>query len=127
MKNAPLKSAQRRGLWKCGQGPALPHSSTAQQNQKKRTPEALPKPALIDGLKSGKAVLIVDRGRPVARLEPIEGGEKGGQDGRLARLIREGVLRPRRSVAPAAVFTSPPPASAASAVAALIDERRGGR
>ncbi len=25
--------------------------------------------ALIDGLKSGSSVLIVDRGRPVARLE----------------------------------------------------------
>ncbi len=29
--------------------------------------------ALIDGLKGGSGVLIVDRGRPVARLEPITG------------------------------------------------------
>ena len=33
MKNAPLKSAQRRGLWKCGQGPALP---TAPQHNRAR-------------------------------------------------------------------------------------------
>ena len=30
--------------------------------------------ALIDGLKGGSAVLIVDRGRPVARLEPVTAG-----------------------------------------------------
>lgn len=83
--------------------------------------------ALIDGLKGGEAVLIVDRGRPVARLEPVAGGEEGGPSGRLARLIRDGVLRPRRTIAPAAVFTSPPPSSRASAVGALIDERREGR
>ncbi len=83
--------------------------------------------ALIDGLKGGEAVLIVDRGRPVARLEPVTGGEDGGQGGRLARLIRDGVLRPRRAVAPAAIFTSSPPIPGASAVGALIDERRNGR
>ncbi len=44
MKNAPLKSARRRGLWKCGQGIRLAHSPTAEQNQKKRTDHALPKP-----------------------------------------------------------------------------------
>jgi hypothetical protein len=60
MKNEPLKSARRRGLWKCGQGIRLAHSPTAQQNQKKRTYDVLPKPdnfiryrqplsALIDG------------------------------------------------------------------------------
>jgi hypothetical protein len=44
MKNAPLKSARRRGLWKCGQGIRLAHSPTAEQNQKKRTNHVLPKP-----------------------------------------------------------------------------------
>jgi antitoxin (DNA-binding transcriptional repressor) of toxin-antitoxin stability system len=83
--------------------------------------------ALIDGLKGGEVVLIVDRGRPVARLEPVVGGEEGGSSGRLARLIRDGVLRPRRTVAPSAIFTSSPPSSGASAVGALIDERREGR
>jgi len=83
--------------------------------------------SLIDGLKGGEAVLIVDRGRPVARLEPVTGGEEGGQGGRLARLLRDGVLWPRRSVAPAALFTSAPPSSGASAVGTLIDERREGR
>jgi antitoxin (DNA-binding transcriptional repressor) of toxin-antitoxin stability system len=83
--------------------------------------------ALIDGLKGGEAVLIVDRGRPVARLEPVTGGEESGQGGRLSRLIRDGVLRPRRTVAPAAVFSTAPPRADASALASLIDERREGR
>jgi antitoxin (DNA-binding transcriptional repressor) of toxin-antitoxin stability system len=83
--------------------------------------------SLIDGLKGGEAVLIVDRGRPVARLEPIIGGEDAGQEGRVSRLLRDGVLRPRRTVSPASLFTSPPPGSIASAVDALIDERRDGR
>lgn len=83
--------------------------------------------ALIDGLKGGSPVLIVDRGRPVARLEPVTGPEPGGQSGRLSRLIRDGVLRPRLTVAPEAVFNSPPPSAGASAVDALINERREGR
>jgi prevent-host-death family protein len=37
--------------------------------------------ALIDGLKSGSPVLIVDRGRPVARLEPVIIGDQGGTEG----------------------------------------------
>jgi antitoxin (DNA-binding transcriptional repressor) of toxin-antitoxin stability system len=83
--------------------------------------------ALIDGLKGGEPVLIVDRGRPVARLEPVVGHEEGAHSGRLARLIRDGVLRPRLSSAPTAVFNTPPPRADASAVASLIDERREGR
>jgi prevent-host-death family protein len=84
--------------------------------------------ALIDGLKGGgEPVLIVDRGRPVARLEPVTGREEGGHNGRLSRLIRDGVLRPRRTDAPAAVFSAPPPRAGASAVESLIDERREGR
>ena len=53
--------------------------------------------ALIDGLKRGSPVLIVDRGRPVARLEPVTRLGEGEQDGRLSRLIREGIVRPGRA------------------------------
>jgi prevent-host-death family protein len=84
--------------------------------------------ALIDGLRGGSRVLIVDRGRPVARLEPVTGG-KDEQDGRIARLVREGVLRPAGTRMPQSLLTEPPPRmkSGASAVAALIEERRDGR
>ena len=86
--------------------------------------------ALIDGLKGGSSVLIVDRGRPVARLEPVTGdAEGGGQDGKLARLQRDGLVRPRRSRPPRTLFSSPPARArgGASAVDALIEERREGR
>lgn len=84
--------------------------------------------ALIDGLKGGSPVLIVDRGRPVARLEPVSGDHDEGQDGRLMRLIRDGLVRPRRRRPPRALFSSDPPRAdaGASAVEALIEERREG-
>ena len=85
--------------------------------------------ALIDGLKGGSPVLIVDRGRPVARLEPVTTGDEGEQDGRLSRLLRDGVVRPRRAEPPQALFSSQPPraSAGASAVDALLEERREGR
>jgi antitoxin (DNA-binding transcriptional repressor) of toxin-antitoxin stability system len=76
--------------------------------------------ALVDGLRGGSPALIVDRGRPVARLEPVAVREEGGQEGRLSRLIRDGVARPRRTGPPTALFTTSPPRANASAVEALI-------
>ena len=84
--------------------------------------------ALIDGLKSGSPVLIVDRGRPVARLEAVPAGVMS-DDGRLARLVREGVVRPGRGKPARKLITDQPPRieGGASAVAALLQERREGR
>ena len=83
--------------------------------------------ALIDGLESGSPVLIVDRGRPVARLEPVT--SCGSADGRLERLLRAGVIRPPRGAPPQALFSDAPPRAkrGQSAVAALLQERREGR
>ena len=85
--------------------------------------------ALIDGLRGGSPVLIVDRGRPVARLEPVTGEPSADPDGRLSRLIRDGVVRPRRAAPPGALFTDQPPRPNAgvSAVRLLLEERREGR
>ena len=85
--------------------------------------------ALIDSLKGGSPVLIVDRGRPVARLEPVTGAQAGEQDPRLARLLREGLVRPRRKGPARVIFRSQPPRAnaAVSIVDALIEERRDGR
>jgi prevent-host-death family protein len=84
--------------------------------------------ALIDGVKSGSPVLIVDRGRPVARLEPVRGGQ-ADDDSRLARLVRAGIVRPARATVPKAVLTTKPPRLRAgvSGLRALLDERREGR
>jgi prevent-host-death family protein len=85
--------------------------------------------ALIDGLKGGASVLIVDRGRPVARLEPVTAGREPDHEGRLSRLIREGTVRPRRSPLSRTLFAEQPPRAKhqPSAVEALIEERRNGR
>jgi prevent-host-death family protein len=85
--------------------------------------------ALIDRLKAGSPVLIVDRGRPVSRLEPVSGSAREAPDGRLSRLLRDGVVRPRRSDPPLALFNTLPPRVCAgqSGVDALIKERREGR
>ena len=83
--------------------------------------------ALIDSVKGGSPVLIMDRGRPVARLEPV--ARAGRDDDRLSRLVREGVVRPARGVVPKGLFTTRPPRpkKGVSGVRALLDERREGR
>ena len=85
--------------------------------------------ALIDGLKNGSHVLIVDRGRPVARLEPVTVADRSDDDGRLARLVRAGIVRPARAVVPKAIASTRPPRprKGASAVRVLIEDRRTGR
>jgi prevent-host-death family protein len=84
--------------------------------------------ALIDGVKGGSPVLIVDRGRPVARLEPVS-GIRADDEGRLARLVRAGVVRPGRGSVPKAVVATKPPRvkHGESGVRALLEERRDGR
>lgn len=84
--------------------------------------------ALIDGLKGGSPVLIVDRGRPVARLEAIGGPEEGQGRERLSRLVRSGLVRPRRREPDLALFAepSPGPEPGVSIVDAVIEERREG-
>src|SRR5687767_10337429 len=83
---------------------------------------------LIDRVKAGSTVVIVDRGRPVARLEPVTAAG-ANDDGRLEGLFRDGVLRPARSrLAKEALTTRPARLKrGASGVRALLDERREGR
>lgn len=83
---------------------------------------------LIDGLASGSSVLIVDRGRPVARLAPVTSGVMP-DDERLARLIRAGIISPRPGKPAQSLLSKPPPQAkgGSSALATLLDERREGR
>ena len=85
--------------------------------------------AQIDGLRSGSPVLIVDRGRPVARLEPVGLQPERDADGRLSRLVREGLVRPRRAPLGPSVFSAEPASvgQGASVLEALLEERREGR
>lgn len=83
--------------------------------------------ALIDQVKAGETVVILDRGTPVARLEPVVGADRS--DGRLQRLERAGLLRRAVGRPPVDVIRAPGPQvpDGQSAARALIAERREGR
>jgi prevent-host-death family protein len=84
--------------------------------------------ALIDHVRGGESVLIVDRGIPVARLESAVASPVDAE-GRIARLERAGAVRSARKPPATGVLSRKPPSPrrGASAVSALVDERRGGR
>lgn len=81
--------------------------------------------ALIDQVRGGESVLIVDRGIPVARLESAIGVELE-DGGRVARLERAGVVRSARKPPAREVLSARPPSprSGASAVRVLLEDRR---
>ncbi len=83
--------------------------------------------SLLDRVRAGESILITDRGRPVARLEPVTA--MGETDGRLLRLERAGSLRIGQAAPPIDLVrqTGPRLPDGASAVDALIAERREGR
>ena len=83
--------------------------------------------AVLDWVKGGESVVILDRGTPVARLEPIT--RAPDQAGRIERLERSGALLRGRTAPPLDLIRAPAPRprKGASAVATLLDERRTGR
>lgn len=84
--------------------------------------------ALIDQVRAGESVLIMDRGTPVARLESAVSASPDAE-GRIARLERAGAVRAASKPPVTELLRTRPPAlrAGASAVAALIEERREGR
>jgi len=84
--------------------------------------------ALIDRVRGGESVLIVDRGIPVARLESAVGSDLDA-DGKIARLERAGAVRAARKPMASELLSAPRPGlrRGASAVGALLDERRSAR
>lgn len=84
--------------------------------------------ALIDRVKGGESVLIVDRGTPVARLEPVISASPD-PEGRIARLERAGAVRAARAKPAKSIVSSAPPrlSPGASGVSVVLDERRSGR
>jgi len=81
--------------------------------------------AYLKKVRAGRAILVVDRDEPVARLERIDAGEVA--DDRIGRLERAGLLR--RAVRPLdlAAFRESGPRPERSVLDALLDERREGR
>jgi prevent-host-death family protein len=83
--------------------------------------------ALVDQARSGETILILDHGRPVARLESVP--SELDPEGRLARLESQGLLRRAETPPPRELLSQKPPvaSSGASIVEALLAERRFGR
>ncbi len=85
--------------------------------------------ALIDRVRHGESILITDRSRPVARLEPVNSSIGSGDDeGRLQRLERAGLIRRAHSARLDEILRVPPSAdSGADVVQELVNERRASR
>ena len=83
--------------------------------------------ALIDRVRSGESIVILDRGTPVARLQPV--ADRPDPTGRLRRLERAGIVRVGTAPPPLELLRGPAPhlTVGASAVEAVLDERRSGR
>jgi prevent-host-death family protein len=82
--------------------------------------------AYLDRVRAGESVLIVDRGVPIARIDPVR-----TDDARIARLERAGILRPPRSKEKVALEFLAQPGEARgdrpSLLDAVLEERSEGR
>ena len=85
--------------------------------------------ALIDLVRHGETVLIMDRGRAVARLEPMLPGNDPQAEGQLSQLERGGIIRRARAHPPKKFLQQPLPkvTGKASVLRALLAERSEGR
>jgi prevent-host-death family protein len=85
--------------------------------------------ALLDRVRHGETVIIEDRGMPVARLEPMMSTGNTDVEGRVARLVRQGVLREPTMPPSREWLNGPFPAlpDGVSAVDIISEERRNGR
>lgn len=85
--------------------------------------------SLIDQVRHGETILILDRGRAVARLASVLAEESTASDGRVERLERQGILHRAQTAKGPDLFQRPRPVAreGASVLQALLDERAGDR
>lgn len=76
-------------------------------------------------VRAGEAVVITDRGRPVARLGPLAGD--AALEGRLAELARAGLVRPPSARLEPSFLRAPRPSDPEGrSLAAVLEERAEG-
>lgn len=81
--------------------------------------------ALLDRVRHGETVLIEDRGVPVARLVPVVGASPSLDGDRLARLERQGIVRPPRGTTMAKrLLTAPARPRKAVSLSSLVRAER---
>jgi prevent-host-death family protein len=85
--------------------------------------------ALLERVKRGEEVLILERNIPIARIVPVQGVGHGETDSMLAALERRGVIRLGRRLPDAKLTTrlGPPPPARGDIVAALLADREDAR
>ena len=84
---------------------------------------------LLDEVRRGETILIMDRNHPIARIEPIMDTPTIGEDGRLALLERQGLLQRGNAPLSRKFMQVKPPSSdqKASLLEALLAEREENR
>ncbi|HVT43684.1 MAG TPA: type II toxin-antitoxin system prevent-host-death family antitoxin [Thermoanaerobaculia bacterium] len=84
--------------------------------------------AILKQVQEGETYLILDRGKPIARLEPVV-SESRTSEHRRGDLERRGLLRRGRGKVRREILDTEPPRlpGKVSAVALLIEERAEGR
>lgn len=85
--------------------------------------------ALLDKVRHGETILITDRDRPIARLEPVGNDEQFDLKGRLAHLERNGIIRRGSGKPPKLILEERPPRTSkgTSVLQALLAEREESR
>lgn len=79
--------------------------------------------AYLARVRAGGVVVVTDRGKPVARIEPPSAADD--PQGDLAALVDAGLARPPARPLPEDFFTSPRPADPGGAVLKALLARRG--
>ena len=84
---------------------------------------------LLRRVERGETVVIVHRGRPIARIEPVREAGPAADDAVLAGLEREGIVRLAAHPADAAVLDLPRAVASPGGelLTALLEEREEGR
>lgn len=82
----------------------------------------------LDKVKAGEEVLVLRRGKPVAKIVPIEKGGKEAHEEHIRELLRTGQMKEGKGELPPDFWTRPRPKDPEGlAVKYLIEERRKGR
>jgi prevent-host-death family protein len=73
-------------------------------------------------VKRGETLEVVERSVPIARIEGLGAGA-GGEDEKLRRMVRDGVVSRARSEAPSGLVRQPPVPCAVDVVQILVEQR----
>lgn len=83
--------------------------------------------ALIDKVRHGETILIMDRDRPVARLEPVSSESHTDNGKYLMQLERDGIIRSTPVRIAECIIKESPPKAKGSLLGALLSDREEGR